>query len=98
MLTIRSCAIAAAAAAAIALTSFTATPASAGRRGDAVALGAIVGLFGTVAAIAAANAHDRRESYYRPRYVQPGYGGRYIHGPVHRGPRWDGWHRHHRYR
>lgn len=99
MLSLRSRAIAVVAAAAFALTTFGMAPADAGsrhRHGDAIAAAAIIGLFGTVAAIAAANArHDR---YYRPPYAAyPG--DRYYHrGPVYHGPRWDGRHRHHWYR
>jgi hypothetical protein len=96
MPTFRSRAIAVAAAAAFAVAAFAPGTAEAKvRNGDAVAAAAIVGLFGAVAAIAAANARDRYEArYYRPPYaVHPGYGYR---GPVHPGPRWHGWHRHHR--
>jgi hypothetical protein len=100
MLTLRSRAIAAAAAAAIALTTFSATPADAGtRRGDAAALAAVVGVFGTIAAIAAADAaRDRHYGYYRPHHVAPYPGVPIYRGPVHRGHRWSGWHRHHRHR
>ena len=93
MFTTRSRALAAVAAAAIAFTAISFTPANAGpRRGDAVALAAIVGLFGTVAAIAAANAHERS---YRPHYRAHDYGAPVYRGPVHRGHRWNGWHRRH---
>jgi hypothetical protein len=99
MLTLRSRAIAVAAAAAFTLATFAPGTAEARvRNGDAVAAAAIVGLFGAVAAIAAANARDRYEArYYRPPYaVHPGYGYGYR-GPVHPGHRWQGWHRHHRH-
>ncbi len=98
MLTIRNRVIAVVAAAAFSLAAFAPGTAEARtRNGDAVAAAAIVGLFGAVAAIAAANARDRHEArYYRPPYaVHPGYG---YHGPVHHGPRWHGWHGHHRHR
>ena len=96
MLTIRHHAIAIAAASAIALTSFNATPAKADMSaGDAVALAAIAGVFGTVAALAS---RDRHHGYYRPHYVAPRYGAPHFRGPVHRGPRWDGWHRRHWHR
>jgi hypothetical protein len=95
MFTFRHRAMATVAAAAIALTSFSFTPAKAGMRtGDAVALAAIAGVFGTVAALAA---RDRHNHYYRPHYAAP-YPGPYVRGPVHHGPRWGGWHRHHWYR
>jgi hypothetical protein len=97
MFTIRSRAIAAVAAAAFALTAFSTAPANAGtRRGDAVALAAIAGLFGTIAAVAAANAaRDRHPGYYRPYPVAPYAGAQVYRGPVHHGPRWSGWHRRH---
>jgi hypothetical protein len=97
-MTIRKSAIAILAAAAFSLAAFAPGTAEARpRNGDAVAAAAIVGLFGAVAAIAAANARDRYEArYYRPPYAaHPGYGYR---GPVHPGHRWNGWHRHHRHR
>jgi hypothetical protein len=80
-------AIAVAAAAAIALTAAT-LPASAGggyyyhRNNDAAAAAAVVGIFGTMAAIIAANQNRRVYNYY-----QPGVG--------HRG-HWHGYHHHHR--
>jgi hypothetical protein len=97
MFTIRSRVIAAAAAAAIALTAFSTAPAQARvRNGDAIALGAIVGLFGTVAALAAANA--ARDRHYGPYYAAPHPGAPVYRGPVHRSHRWGGWHRHHWHR
>ena len=105
MLSLRSRAIAVVAAAAFALTTFGMAPANAGgrhRHGDAIAAAAIIGLFGTVAAIAAANARDRHGHYDRHHYRPPyaAYpGDRYYHrGPVYHGPRWDGRHRHQWYR
>ena len=80
-------AIAVAAAAAIALTAAT-MPASAGggyyhRNNDAAAAAAVVGIFGAVAGIIAANQHRRSYGYDHPR-------------PVYRG-HWLG-HRHHHHR
>ncbi len=96
MLTLRSRAIAVAAAAAFALTSFGTVQANAGsRQGDAIAAAAIIGLFGTVAAIAAANARDRH--YYREPYAAYPGGDRYYGRPVHPGHRGHGWHRHPRH-
>ena len=87
-------AIATAAAAAIALTTFSLQPAAAGSRhgNDAAALAAFAAVFGSIAAIIAADQHRDRRSYgHRPSYT---------YGPVHRGPvhhphgPWQ--HRHHR--
>lgn len=41
-------------------------------RGNAAAVGAVIGLFGTIAAIAAADSY--RERYYDGGYYGPGYG------------------------
>jgi hypothetical protein len=82
-------AISAALAAAVALTTMSFTPANASRRGDAAVLGAVVGLFGTIATIAAANA--ARDRYYDgPVYAPPVYGPRYYGGH----PGWHGRHHH----
>jgi hypothetical protein len=77
-------------AAAVALATVSLTPAHAGRRGDAAAVAAVVGLFGTVAAIAAANAaRDRAYDYYDgPVYAAPPQ----AYAPRYRG---QGWHRGH---
>jgi hypothetical protein len=80
MRTFTSRAIATAAAAAIALTTFGLQPAAAGHRhgGDAAALAAFVAMFGTMAAIIAAEQRRERASYvYHPSYT---------YGPVHHGP------------
>jgi hypothetical protein len=103
MLTIKRCAIAATTAAAIALTSFSATPASAGtRHGNAVAAAAIAGVFGTVAALIAADAaRDRYARYYGPPpvvYPPYAYGAAPLYRGHHGGPRWHGWHRRHWHR
>jgi hypothetical protein len=88
MRTLTSRAITTAAAAAIALTTFGLQPAAAHPRdGDAAALGAFAAVFGTIAAIVAAE-QDRDQPYYGPSY---GYGPRYR-GPYPQG-RWPQ-HRH----
>jgi hypothetical protein len=84
-------AIAAATAAAIALTSLAVTPASARPYyhhrgvGGAAVLGAVAGVFGTIAALAARDRYERHYAYgpyYAPPpapygYYGPGYYGRY---------------------
>jgi hypothetical protein len=88
----RNRAIAAATAAAIALTSLAATPASARPYyhhrgiGGAAVLGAVAGLFGTIATLAARDHYERQYGYgYGPYYAPPpapyGY---YGHGPYYR--------------
>jgi hypothetical protein len=86
MLTSR--AIATAAAAAIALTTFSLQPAAAGYRhgNDAAALAAFAAVFGTIAAIVAAE-------HYRDR---PHYGPAYNYGPGYRGPHPQGDWKHYR--
>ena len=94
MLSNRLRALAAVVATAIALTSVSFTPADArSRRGDAVAAAAILGIFGTIAALAARD--QFRDPYYGP---APYYGGPVYGGPVYGGPRWGDWHGHHWYR
>ncbi len=90
MLTKANRAIAAATAAAIALTAFSA-PASARHYGNRAALGAIVGVFGTIAALAAADAyrHDGYGYYGRP-YGGYGYAPAPYYGPY-RQRHWNGW-------
>ena len=83
MLTNRMRILAATVAAAVAFTSASFTPASARSRGDAAALAAIVGVFGTIAAIAAADAYrDHHPHYYGHR---PYYGGPYAPPPAYYG-------------
>jgi hypothetical protein len=79
----KSRALATAAAAAIALTTFSLQPASAAGRhgGDVAALAAFAAVFGTIAAIVAAE-QDRDQPYYAPPY---GYGPQ-----PYRGPHWQG--------
>jgi hypothetical protein len=91
MRTLTSRAIATAAAAAIALTTLSLQPAAAGpyRGDDAAALGAFAAVFGTIAAIIAAEQY-RDQPSYEPSY---GYGPVYRGGPVH-GP--HGYWQHHR--
>jgi hypothetical protein len=98
MLSIRTGVISAAVAAAMALASFT--PANASPRGDRAFLGAVAGVFGAVATIAAANA--ARDRYYDggyyddgPGYAAPVYGPAY--GPAHR-PGFHRWHHRHGHR
>ncbi len=80
MRTIMSRTIATAAAAAIALTTFSLQPATAGaRHGDAAALGAFAAVFGTIAAIIAAEQYRDQPSYGPP------YGPAYGYGPVYPG-------------
>jgi hypothetical protein len=95
MLSIRNGAISAAVAAAIALGSFT--PANASSRGDRAMLGAVAGVFGAIATIAAANA--ARNAYYEdePVYVAPqAYPAPVYAAPVY-GPGYRGHWRHHRH-
>jgi hypothetical protein len=98
MLTNRKCAIAAALAAAVAITTVSMTPAQARSRGDALMLGAIAGLFGTIATIAAAKA--ARDRYYDYDYYdRPAYGPVYAAPPVYvprHHPHWGGHHHWHR--
>lgn len=72
------------------------------RRGNAAALGAVLGVFGTIAAIAAADRY--RDDYYYgdPYYYGPGpyyygggsyYDGGYYSGGAYKG--WGGGYRHH---
>jgi hypothetical protein len=91
MRTLTSRAIATAAAVAITLTTFSLQPAAAGpyRGDDAAALGAFAAVFGTIAAIIAAEQYRDQQSY-EPSY---GYGPAYRGGPVH-GP--HGYWQHHR--
>ncbi len=92
MRTMTSRAIAIAAAAAIALTTLGLQPAAAGTRhgDDAAAVAAFAAVFGTIAAIIAA------EQYRDQAPAGPSYG----HGPVYRGPIHDPhgqWRHHHRW-
>lgn len=94
------------AAAALALTSIAVTPASAHYRhwhhGNAAVLGAVLGVFGTIAAVAAANRY--RDDYYAYGYGEPYYyapygyysGGSYGYAPRYRyrGGRHYSYHRH----
>ena len=93
MLITRNRAIAAATAAAIALTSMAVTPASARPYrqyhrggGNAAALGAVAGLFGTIIALAARGRYERHGygsygPYYAPAPAPYGY---YAPGPYYR--------------
>ena len=96
-------ALAVATAAAIAFTTVSLTPAHAGRRGDAAMIGAVAGMFGLIATMAAASA--ARERYYDgPVYVapqpvpaphfhgHPGWRGRHFHHHRHHGQHRH-WHR-----
>lgn len=56
-------------------------------RGNAAAVGAVIGLFGTIAAIAAADSY--RDRYYGPYAYGPGYG----YAPYYGHRRWHS-HRH----
>jgi hypothetical protein len=88
MLTSR--AIATAAAAAIALTTFSLQPAAAGSRhgNDAAALAAFAAVFGTIAAIVAAE-HYRDRPHYGPAYnYGPGGHGPHPHGDWKHYRRW----------
>jgi hypothetical protein len=92
MRTLSNRAIAAATAVALGLTAIAATPASASPRrynhGNAAAIGAAVAIFGTIAAIAAANDRDRDyREHYRPHYG-PGYGPYAYEPRPYYGPRW----------
>jgi hypothetical protein len=82
MRTMTSRAIATAAAAAISLTTFSLEPAAAGSRygNDAAAAAAFAAVFGTIAAIIAAEQY-RDQPAYGPSYVAP-----YAYGPGYRGP------------
>ena len=67
-------------------------------RGNAAALGAVLGLFGTVAALAAADRYrggyyDGGPYYYDAPYGY--YGGPYVYAPDHRSYRWHHWRHHH---
>jgi hypothetical protein len=86
MQTWKSRAVATVAAAAIALTTFSLQPAAAGyRRGnDAAAFAAFAAVFGTIAAIVAAEQYRDRHHY------EPSYG----YGPGDRGPYPGHYHRH----
>ena len=78
-------AIATAAAATIALTTFSLQPAAAHPRGgnDAAAFAAFAAIFGTIAAIAAAEQY-RDQPYYTPSYrYGPPYGGWHPEGHYH---------------
>jgi hypothetical protein len=93
MLTNRMRAVAAAVAGAVALSAVTFTPAEArGRRGDALALAAVAGVFGTIVALAARDRTYGGPVYYdEPIYDGPVYGGPVYRGrvyaaPVYRGP------------
>jgi membrane associated rhomboid family serine protease len=80
MRTLMSRTIAISAAAAIALTTFGLQPAAAHPRdGDAAALGAFAAIFGTIAAIIAAEQYRDRTTYVPSYTYGPVYG-----GPVHR--------------
>jgi hypothetical protein len=66
------------------------------RHGNAAVLGAVAGLFGTVAAIAAADRY--RDQYYYDDGPYYGYGGPYAYGPAYGGGyrHWHhGYHGHH---
>jgi len=83
----------------------TATTISARRhwhRGNAAALGAVAGLFGTIATIAAANSarDDYYGGYYGSPYGGPYYGGGYAYAPGYRFHHYHHWHGgfHHRHR
>ena len=92
MLMVRKGAISAAVAAAIALTTMSFTPANASPRGDAAMLGAVAGVFGMIATIAATNA--ARDRYYDgPVYAAPPVVATPGYGPIYRGPghRWHHW-------
>ncbi len=61
-------------------------------RGNAAAVGAVIGLFGTIAAIAAADSY--RDRYYGGGYYGPyAYGPGYGYAPYYGHRRWHG-HRH----
>ena len=68
------------------------------RRGNAAALGAVIGVFGAIASIAAADRYRDRyyygDPYYGSYYGGPYYGAPYAYGPVYR----YGYGRHHRHR
>jgi len=93
MRTILSRTIATAAAAAIALTTFSLQPAAAGSRGDAAALGAFAAVFGTIAAIIAAEQYRDQPAYGQP--YGPAYGPSYGYGPVYPVPHGPWRHHHH---
>jgi len=95
MRTILNRTIATAAAAAIALTTFSLQPASAGtRHGDAAALGAFAAVFGTIAAIIAAEQY-RDQPVYSPPTYGPAYGPSYGYGPAYPAPHGPWRHHHH---
>jgi hypothetical protein len=82
-------AIATAAAAVIALTTVSLQPAAAAsRRGDAAAAAAILGIFGTVAGLIAAQQYRDDQAYaYGPVYNEgPVYGRPVYRGPAYGGP------------
>jgi hypothetical protein len=88
--------IAAALAAAVVLTSIGITSADARsrhhNRGNAAAAAAVIGLFGTVAALAAADSYRGRYYYGSP------YDGPYAYGPAYGyAPRYYGYRHHHRH-
>ena len=69
------------------------------RRGNAAALGAVIGVFGAIASIAAAERY-RDRYYYGDPYYGSYYGGSYYYGgPYANGPvyRYGYGHRHHRH-
>ena len=83
-------AIAAATAAAIALSSLAITPATAGPYGhyhrgggNAAVLGAVAGVFGAIALLAARQHQERAYGYGDPSYPPPPYGA-YGHRPYYR--------------
>ncbi len=90
-------ALAAATVAALALTTVSFTPAEARmRRGDAAVLAAVVGVFGTIAAIAAADAaRDQYRHRHGPYYGAPVYAPPAYSGPVYPAPGYGHWRRHH---
>ena len=61
-------------------------------RGNTAALGAVIGMFGAIAAIAAADRYRNRYYYGDPYYGGYGYGGSYGYAPGYR----YGHHHHHR--
>jgi hypothetical protein len=82
---IASRAIATAAAAVVALSTVSLQPAAAsGRHGDAAAAAAVIGMFGTIAGIIAAEQY-RNDYAAAPVYGAPVYGGPVYAAPVYRG-------------
>jgi hypothetical protein len=62
------------------------------RRGNAAAMGAVLGVFGNIAALAA---RDQYYDYYGPPYGGPYYGGPYAYyPPVYRHRYWHHYHHH----